>query len=919
LLAPALVAAVCVAGASNAAPRPAPPNAATRRIAAMPRAELQRKIAADSARAVTTWIQGHPDSGIRIFQPLVTAAPHVADSTLRARILLLDASFKYRRARLPEAMAALDAIRRMAEAGRDTLALIRGLMLESGVREARGESEGLEAPMRRCLALAEVAGQPEYVGNARYRLGVLARYRGDFEMARRELRAAIAIFDSLGSTGSLRNAINQLGNVEFTSGRYREARPYYERSLRLAQAAGDLVAQAHAQNNLGAVEVRVGDLRRAAEHVERGRALFREGRSLVNEMYTVGNVAELRLLLGQVDRARAALEEGIAAAERGGLVKDAADLRRSLGTVMARAGRPAQAKAIWRQVIALPDETAPGPQAESMVALAAQLAAEDSLAAAIRTVRAALDHAGLTEADDIAVAKLHLAEMLNRSGRFEEALATVRALADTLDRREDNLLSISAWTQVVVAERRLGRLAAATEHFAVATRCWERMRGETSSLELREAANDDARTLMGEGIALALAAPGSASRRARFELAFDRMQRFKTRSLLERMRGPRATELAPPSLPTPWSGTGRFVRERLAPGELLLEYAAGPDTTWLFALARDTVVLVGLPSGERLGGRVALGRDLLATPPAAAAPNAAVVEAARGQGALLLGPVRGLISRAHTLIVAPDAWLHRVPFAALIAGAGGTPLAATHDVVIVPSATLLDAVRSGPDPGGSGVLAIRGAPRRDESALAGALREVRELVQRYLGVEEWNAAAARSAAPTLDGYLALHFAGHSVVDDQFPWASGIVIGRGADSRDSLLTAGEIADRRLGARLVVLSSCESAAGRTNLGEGVAGLSTAFLAAGVPAVVATLWPVEDRVTADLMSRLYDQLARGRSAAEALRRAQLEVRGRPATRHPYYWAGFVLVGDGSVRLPLRRRPGLRFGGWPAAGAAR
>ena len=109
---------------------------------------------------------------------------------------------------------------------------------------------------------------------------------------------------------------------------------------------------------------------------------------------------------------------------------------------------------------------------------------------------------------------------------------------------------------------------------------------------------------------------------------------------------------------------------------------------------------------------------------------------------------------------------------------------------------------------------------------------------------------------------------------------------------------------------MLSGCESAGGRVLSGEGVLGLTAAFMSAGVPAIVATLWPVDDRATAAFMSRFYDGLSRGRTAAAALREAQNAVRDDRRTRAPFYWAGFVLLGEGDVRFPLRRRAA-----WPGA----
>ena len=87
----------------------------------------------------------------------------------------------------------------------------------------------------------------------------------------------------------------------------------------------------------------------------------------------------------------------------------------------------------------------------------------------------------------------------------------------------------------------------------------------------------------------------------------------------------------------------------------------------------------------------------------------------------------------------------------------------------------------------------------------------------------------------------------------------------------------------------------------------GLSSAFLGAGVPAVVASLWPVADGITAVLMERFYAELASGQSPAVALAVAQRDLRDNPETAHPFHWAGFVVVGDGAALVDLEGRPQL------------
>jgi CHAT domain-containing protein len=243
----------------------------------------------------------------------------------------------------------------------------------------------------------------------------------------------------------------------------------------------------------------------------------------------------------------------------------------------------------------------------------------------------------------------------------------------------------------------------------------------------------------------------------------------------------------------------------------------------------------------------------------------------------------------------------------LVSPDGHEALGVRHRVSVTPSASLLALLRGRGDRGGQRMLAIAGAPAPGHAPLAGARREVGELATRYQGVDAWVASARGHASlepGRLADYRAFHFAGHAHVDDQLPWRSGLLIGADARGEDSLLTADRIAASRLKASLVVLSSCESGRGRARAGEGVSGLASAFLAAGGSAVVASLWPVEDRATERLMTSFYDGLARGLAADRALADAQASVRADPASAAPFYWAGFVLIGDGRTTLPLARR---------------
>jgi CHAT domain-containing protein len=138
----------------------------------------------------------------------------------------------------------------------------------------------------------------------------------------------------------------------------------------------------------------------------------------------------------------------------------------------------------------------------------------------------------------------------------------------------------------------------------------------------------------------------------------------------------------------------------------------------------------------------------------------------------------------------------------------------------------------------------------------------------------------------------LHIATHGYADPEFPEFSGLLLAGEGEDKYQVLTAQEVYMWSLKARLVTLSACQTALGKTVEGEGVLGLTRAFIYAGAQDVLCTLWPVSDESTKTLMVAFYDGLGKGLSVEEALQGAQAALAGNPATSHPFYWAGFMAV---------------------------
>jgi CHAT domain-containing protein len=169
---------------------------------------------------------------------------------------------------------------------------------------------------------------------------------------------------------------------------------------------------------------------------------------------------------------------------------------------------------------------------------------------------------------------------------------------------------------------------------------------------------------------------------------------------------------------------------------------------------------------------------------------------------------------------------------------------------------------------------------------------------RALTATGFDASREAATSPRLSEYRIVHFATHAVLNTRRPELSGVVLSlvdRAGRSQDGFLRLHDVYNLSLGADLVVLSGCQTALGKDLRGEGLLGLTRGFMYAGAPAVLASLWQVDDESTAELMKRFYRaMLKERRPPAEALRTAQLEMMGNPRWSAPFHWAGFVLQGE-------------------------
>ena len=182
--------------------------------------------------------------------------------------------------------------------------------------------------------------------------------------------------------------------------------------------------------------------------------------------------------------------------------------------------------------------------------------------------------------------------------------------------------------------------------------------------------------------------------------------------------------------------------------------------------------------------------------------------------------------------------------------------------------------------------------------IPGTKEEVNNIIRLIKGYVYTDFEATEGNFKNIAGnYDILHLAMHTLIDNENPMQSKLVFTMGNnDDEDGMLHTYEIYNMDLTARMVVLSACNTGIGKIQKGEGIISLARGFLCAGVPSIVATLWSVEDRTGADLMTGFYKSLNRGNTKDKALQEAKLNYL-KTATQkqsHPHFWAGYVGIGD-------------------------
>jgi CHAT domain-containing protein/tetratricopeptide (TPR) repeat protein len=887
-----------------------------------------------------------PETPARAFARELVAA----DAAERARVLALradeagpelvtalfaEAADRRRTGDLANALAAYEIARGIADERALALPGAQARRDAGYVLSVFGRYSEATAYVEQARATYRQLGERVLEARATVNLGILARYRGDQDEA---LAAYATARDLATAAGDARIAVIALNNssvVYLNRGHLSAAQAALEDALQRQGGTRDQLT-ADILGNLGSVYQSQGQLELSREYLTRSIDLQEELGNTFATMHEREALGSVLLLLGQPEEGQRLLEHVAERAEQGGAQAPAAQARAGLGRILLAQGRAEDAAAQLRRAVAL----ARNAYVDTLALVLADLAQVE--------IACGRPAAALAAADEVVAiaerlgsrSRLGLGEgargtALSALGRDDEAAAaferSIRAAEEDREEVADAPVERQRFLEwrmepyegllKLYARRGQAQAALAQAERARARVLLDALRGGQSRLDGMLTPEEVTRqrerreALARAGVEAARAADGDAAQQRAAE-----EKRHAARLAYEAFRA-----AAYASHPGMAARSGRAAPWRMEDARVLLDdrtlaltYAVTSDRTYLFALTRK-----GLALHEVALGRTALEGRTRGFREALAARRLDVAALGRALCADLLGPVRKELASSKRLLVVPDGPLWELPFQALKC----TPsryLLEERAIAYAPSLTALRemAARRAPPVKARDTLLAVGDPSFGETQrrqIAGLLRdgalgplpdaaaEVRAIERFYApGSSVYVGADASETRIKAEArrHRVLHFAAHGILNDASPLYSQLVLARpgAAEADDGLLEAWEIMELSLPADLAVLSACETGRGRVSQGEGLVGLSWAFSVAGCPTTIVSQWKVDSRSTSRLMRRFHRDLADGRPTADALRAAALAVKADPLYAHPFYWAGFVVMGPGWTTRPAR-----------------
>jgi CHAT domain-containing protein/Tfp pilus assembly protein PilF len=567
----------------------------------------------------------------------------------------------------------------------------------------------------------------------------------------------------------------------------------------------------------------------------------------------------------------------------------------------------------------------PNPICRSHTALGLMYAGRHDYEQAITEVETAIElgksiPSEIARKESIAYSSLQLGHLFRQSGDFNNSIANYDLALRLYDELKDyQAFSYLAHKGKLLSCIRLEGCPSVEEEIRTCLELFESYRLKILELSNRESFFDNEQTIYDVAIEYEFA-------RKNFQTAFGYSERARSRSLLDSSsnNGKPIVEYGEADIKfSSAEATQSFeeIQGRVPPETQIVQYAVSGKKLLIWVLTNEHLEHAeSAISLSDLSEKVLSYVKLISSP--SENNNEELARKSKSLYDVLIKPIEGYLNKQKLLCIVPDKSLNFLPFGALMSAQSGKYLVDEYRISSAPSSAIFirsfdlanqrktefDGNKRAPE-----MLLAVGNPEFDRKEyplladLPAAAKEV-ETIKTFYGplsrVLVGSAATKQVVEAELRRSNVVHLAMHSVVDQDFPLRSKLIFAASPRRKENegVLTAHEIYALQLPcAHLVILSACETGVGRYYRGEGMMGLSRTFIAAGVPLVIASLWQVDSDSTGDLMIAFHRfRKTENMSSAEALQKAQQAMANGPDLRyrHPYYWAGFTLIG-GSASL--------------------
>jgi CHAT domain-containing protein/Flp pilus assembly protein TadD len=886
---------------------------------------LPGEIRALRSLGVLFWKDDQPEEARRHLVEALGFARQLGDPGQQADLLHAIATSYYDQGRYSEALSSYQEALRLAESADERSSLVADILNGMGiVHSYRGEYD----EERRCydLALKQARRSGKNGLGAKAAtltsLGRFHRRRGELEPARDLFSEAVEINKVLKVPGDEAKVLNHLGGVYLDLGETRKALQEYGEAFEIHRSAENNDGAARALINIGQVHLVDERPDLALEQFQKAWELSRNGdkpRTTAAALHGIG-VAQQRL--GRTQEAIRILQDALPLRREAGDRLGEASTLLELGKAYQGRKELGPAETAMGKALDLARETrASFVQAAALLAQAELDRDRERLENALQKIEEAINILESVRSD--------LRGERLRSSFFASKRSYYDFYVDLLMRLDRHNPGRGYAAKALAASER-GRVRSLLELLAEGRH--EVTRGIDP--ELRRQESEVAAQLSQIQSELIEELSKKSLDEERVGLLRDRLQQAEEeRETLERKIRVKHRRYAEVRYPSPLDL--QEIQKHLEEDTALLEYSLGSEGSYLFLVTPDTLEVHSLPKARVIQDQVNRARKGMEAPGGLSFGQ--YLQAARWLHEKLVAPVRPRLNGKRLLLIAPDGPLYFLSFETLLTGNGGgrDPAALPYllrdfALAYVPSASVLpllsdpgnwDGAAKGnfkqfvafadPDYGPAQVAqGTSRAPTRGASAaragitglsrlprLKGSRIEVRQIADLYRpdDVMIYTGKNANEKHvkqnPLVETAKRLHFAAHGILNEERPALSGLRLTQ-AGGDDGLLQVYEIFNLDLDAELVVLSACESGLGKEVTGEGLVGVTRAFLYAGAPSVVVSLWRVRDDTAPDLMVDFYEELDQ-LGKAEALQRAKLTMIEGGRHAHPYYWAPFILVG--------------------------